>query len=126
MTNSAIKGGVVGSQRDDPSTPSLQLGIDVRSIFSHTLIYIEHEWEYCEIGYFSNQIINEAGVSLLAVIYVKNRWKNLCDSLKKCMDRERDNTKFGSCATKSYLVADNIIDCLFFVTPCVIVQPTAI
>ncbi|CAB4034631.1 transcription factor Adf-1-like [Paramuricea clavata] len=35
------------------------------------------------------------------VTYVKNRWKNLCDSYKKCMDRERDNNRSGSGATKT-------------------------
>ncbi|XP_046862808.1 uncharacterized protein LOC124456390 [Xenia sp. Carnegie-2017] len=35
------------------------------------------------------------------VNFLKNKWKNLCDSFKKCLDRERDMSRSGAGAYKA-------------------------
>lgn len=39
-------------------------------------------------------------IFIISATYAKNKWKNLCDSYKKCLDRERDINRSGSGATK--------------------------
>ena len=43
--------------------------------------------------------VYKALIYILAT-FAKNKWKNLCDSYKKCLDQECDNTRTGSGATK--------------------------
>ena len=39
-------------------------------------------------------------LSIFSVEFIKAKWKNLCDSYKKCLDRERELSKSGSSSFK--------------------------